>query len=149
MKKITALATLAITMVMMVATEACSPSSEDRLKEAIETSNKECPTSIDHVTTLMEIKIDGDFVTYMCEIDERQLDMDSMLSKRATYIQNIHNTVRNQITNPQSSSGPFFSLIRDAGKGLRHRYRGNNSRKTLDVDITNDELKQMTHTDAN
>lgn len=143
MKKIITIATVAIIMVAMLLPAACSTSSQDRLKEAVEEGNKECPATIDRVTTLVEIKLDDEFVTYVCEIDEKQLSLDQMQAQRDIYTTNIHNMVKQQVTNPQSANGPFFILIMDAGKGLRHRYKGNNSRKTLDIDITNAELQHM------
>ena len=140
------LSILIVILTVGIVVGACSPkSSESQMRELIEESNKECPTSIDHLTTLKEIKIDGDFVTYVCEIDETQLDMDTMLSRRAIYKQNISNTVGSQITNPESASYQFFQLVMESGKGLRHHYAGRRSGKFLDIDITNDQLQQLAH----
>ncbi len=128
---------------LMMRMAACSGSPQSRLKEMIELSNKECPASIDHVTSLIAIKDEGNFVTYVCQIDEDVLDMDEMQANRAIYEQNIKNTFHNQLTLPESTSGPFLQLVIEAGKGLRHHYVGKNSRKTLDIDITNEQMRQL------
>ena len=110
---------LGIALAMIVA--ACSSnSSESRLRETIELSNKDCPASIDHVTVLKEIKLDEKWVTYVCEIDETTLPIDSMLSQRAIYNQNIQNMIKTQLTSPQSTNAPFLQLVMEAGRGLRH-----------------------------
>jgi hypothetical protein len=131
---------IALTMIMT----ACSgDNSESRLRETIVESNKECPASIDHVTVLKEIKIEGEFVTYVCEIDETLLDMETMQSQRAIYNQNIQNMIRNQLTNTQATNAPFLQLVMDAGKGVRHHYVGNRSGKTLIIDVTNSQMQQL------
>lgn len=143
MRKHSAKFVVLIALVMMLATGACGNSPESRLKQFIEEGNKECPASIDHITTLLEIKDEGKFVTYVCQIDEKLLDMTEMLQQRAIYEQNISSTVARQITDPQSANGPFFITVMEAGKGLRHHYVGKDSRKTLDVDLTCEQLQQM------
>ena len=133
---------LGIALAMIVA--ACSSnSSESRLREMIELSNKDCPASIDHVTVLKEIKLDEKWVTYVCEIDETMLPIDSMLSQRAIYNQNIQNMIKTQLTSPQSTNAPFLQLVMEAGRGLRHHYVGNRSSKSMDVDISNEQLQQL------
>ena len=140
---------MAMTLMAIMIVGACSISPESRLKEIIKESNKECPASIDHITTLLEIKDEGDFVTYVCQIDDKLLDMTEMQQQRAVYQQNIRNTVARQLSNPQSVNGPFFLIVMEAGKGLRHHYVGKDSRKTLDIDLTCEQLKQMAQTSSN
>ena len=132
-----------VAVIVMLAMGACSSSPESRLKKVIEESNKECPANIDHITTLLEIKDDGNFVTYVCQIDDKLLDMTEMQQQRAVYEQNIRSTVERQLTDPQSANGPFFITVMEAGKGLRHHYVGKDSRKTLDIDLTCEQLQQM------
>lgn len=133
---------LVIVLAMIVA--ACSSnSSESRLRETIELSNKDCPASIDHVTVLKEIKLDDKWVTYVCEIDETKLPIDSMLSQRGIYNQNIQNMIKTQLTNPQSTNAPFLQLVMEAGRGLRHHYVGKRSNKSMDVDISNEQMQQL------
>ena len=143
MRKHSAKFVVLIALSVMLALGSCGNSPESRLKEIIEESNKECPASIDHITTLLEIKEDGNFVTYVCQIDEKLLDMTEMQQQRAVYEQNIRNTVARQLTDPQSANGPFFLTVMEAGKGLRHHYVGKDSRKTLDIDLTCEQLQQM------
>lgn len=133
---------LVIVLAMIVA--ACSSnSSESHLRETIELSNKDCPASIDHVTVLKEIKLDDKWVTYVCEIDETKLPIDSMLSQRGIYNQNIQNMIKTQLTNPQSTNAPFLQLVMEAGRGLRHHYVGKRSNKSMDVDISNEQMQQL------
>lgn len=140
MKKYFTLLVVAIAMIMA----ACNgDSSESRLRETVEQSNKECPAIIDHVTVLKEIKLDDKLVTYVCEIDETKLPMDSMLSQRAVYTQNIQTLIKTQLTNSQSSNAPFLQLVMEAGRGVRHHYVGNRSGKSMDVDITNEQMQQL------
>ncbi len=134
-----ALVAVAVSVIML---EACGGSAtpESTLKQLIQESNKECPTSIDHITTLKQIKIEDKFVTYECSIDETQLDMDSMIAKRAIYEQNIRNNTAYQLSG-MSGNEQFFNLIVEAGMGLRHHYEGQRTRKSMDIDISNDQLK--------
>ena len=49
----------------------------------------------------------------------------------------------NVFTDPSSPVGDFFRMIGKKGWGIRYSYKGNASGKVLNIDFTNDQLKQM------
>lgn len=115
----------------------------EQLAIQMEITNASLPMQVDAVTTLLSTTIDGDYMTYNYEIDDSQLAIDEMENQRATYVDNIGRGLRDAMGDVQSSAGMFFKQVIKAGKGVRYRYKGKASGKTLDIDFTNAQLRQM------
>jgi len=112
---------------------------EEVLLSAIESTNLQMPMLADEGLLLTEVKLDGDYVTYVCETDERLYDIDQMTDSRVQIKASMFSMI--------SEMGPvektFMQKIVAAGKSLRYLYVGTTTGKQLAIDISTNEVRSQ------
>ncbi|MDO4191047.1 MAG: hypothetical protein Q4D14_05115 [Bacteroidales bacterium] len=117
---------------------------EAQLKSQIEMSNLQLPRQIDEFTICKNIAIEGKSVVYyMTILESKEFDMTEIEKGKAQ--KNFASLIKSGVS--ASANDPiqfrFFKLVLEAGKGIIYRYVGDHTQKTVDVVITNKELKQL------
>ncbi len=116
---------------------------DEQIQTQVDFSKVSLPQQLDSATTMVDTKIEDGFIVYIYDIDEQRLTMSEMESKQHVYRDNISTLINNVFTDPSSPVGDFFRMIGKKGWGIRYSYKGNASGKVLNIDFTNDQLKQM------
>lgn len=101
------------------------------------------PAKFDEATTLVDMKMEEGFVVYVYDIDENILKISDMEATVFSRRERIIEGMRNAFNSSMSPAESFFKLVAVAGKGVRYFYKGSNTAKTLSIDITNAELRQL------
>jgi hypothetical protein len=117
-------------------------SKEVLLDQEIASSNAQMPIQMDNATTLLSLSRDGEIVTYEYLLDENEVDFSQFIEDKAQH----RNKLSNQITllsTTEPSMHAFMSLLKETGKSLRYRYKGNSSGVVVTIEFSNDELQEM------
>ena len=117
-------------------------SKEILLDKEIEASNAQFPVQVDDATTLMSLSRDGNIVTYEYEIDESAFDFETFTAQKESFKSQLEKQIA-VLSTPNSEVYVFMSLLKDTGNSLRYLYKGNRSGKTMVIEFSNDELKQI------
>lgn len=112
------------------------------LDKEIAASNAQFPVKVDDATTLMSLSRDGNIVTYEYEIDESAFDFETFMAQKERFKSQLENQIA-VLSTPNSEVYVFMSLLKDTGNSLRYLYKGNRSGKTMVIEFSNDELKQI------
>lgn len=112
---------------------------ESRLKALIDNSNLQLPSKIGDGLTLITINNDENNVVYVYETDEDKISLTSLKKN----IKNVKAAVVEELKGQNVAEKTFMKAVVENNKGLVYQYRGNVSKKTVDVVINLDELKQI------
>lgn len=112
---------------------------ESRLKALIDNSNLQLPSKIDDGLTLITINNDENNVVYVYETDEDKISLTSLKKN----IKNVKAAVVEELKGQNIAEKAFMKTVIENNKGLVYQYVGNVSKKTVDVVINLDELKQI------
>ncbi len=119
---------------------------DEEVDHLIKLNRLTLPKQLDAATTMTDLKLEGDYMIYYYDINEDVLTIEEMNNNTSTYRDIIINGMKGEFANPDSPMAYFFGLIGKMNKGLRYSYHGTKSGNTLDIDITNAELKQVAAT---
>lgn len=118
---------------------------EARLQAQIRVTNLSLPRMVDEITCCDRAAIEGKNVVYyetVIESSEFSLaDLKTGKQKKAFVDIIKAGTIVNVKTDPLQSN--LFKLIVATGRGLKYRYTGNTTGKTIDVVFSNKEMKQL------
>lgn len=117
----------------------------DLLDWQIEVSNSMLPKQIDELGDLVSLEQDSISVSYIYSIDEDKASMKQIQAAKDEIATELKTELKEQLTSPKSSSKPFSMLVIKAGKNLRYVYKGDKTGKTVSIDISNQELKEITN----
>ncbi|MBQ2164001.1 MAG: hypothetical protein II445_05785, partial [Muribaculaceae bacterium] len=92
---------------------------------------------------LVDMNIEEGFVTYIYDIDESIVKISDMEANVFSRREMIIEGMRNVFNSTMSPAESFFKLVAVAGKGVRYQYKGNETGKSLNIDVTNTELRQL------
>ena len=120
------------------ALEMPAPTSEDKLRLAIQQTNRQMLLDTGTGVIVIELVEQGDVVVYMSKVtDKDQFD----------YIARNQEGVKNNQRVTFKMMGPtdkaFFKMIAEAGKGLGYTYYMEGSDETIEVIHSNSELKEI------
>lgn len=79
---------------------------------------------------------DGNNLVVECSLDERYIDMDLMKRDRKS----LQKEIESDIAHSGGDNGVIDKFVKDHGKGMVFRYRGNRTGKYVDARISNDLL---------
>ncbi|MBR2195919.1 MAG: hypothetical protein IJ911_09930 [Salinivirgaceae bacterium] len=118
-----------------------STSPHELLLNLINSTKIQLPMTVDVVTTLKDLTIEGENVVYIYNIDENQVNMDDAEK-------NINNLKANTVENTKRvindvAAGQFFQTVIKDGKNVCYRYIGNKTNKTVEFVITHNELLEI------
>lgn len=120
-----------------------NPISNDELLDwEVMASNSILPRKLDEVTTLISLTRDGNVVAYSYEIDEDKLDMSVVSDGKDQLKQTLAAQVAT-LNSPTSVAQTFMRLLRRGNKELHYVYKGNLSGKTVRIEFSNDELRDL------
>ena len=113
----------------------------DLLQTAIENSKMQMPMQLDELTTLTDMKLEGDNVVYFYEIEEdgfsvSDFDMDNVREGTIEELQNLNKDVVGH---------NFITMVVENDKNLIYRYKGKQSGQVDEVLISNAELSNILH----
>ena len=119
------------------------PISNDELLDwEVMASNSILPKKLDDVTTLISLTRDGDVVAYTYEVDEDKLDMAVVNDGQSELKQTLSAQIAT-LNSPTSTAQTFMRLLRRGNKDLHYVYKGNLTGKTVRIEFTNDELREL------
>ena len=113
----------------------------DLLKTAIENTKMQMPMQVDELTTLTDMKLEGDNVVYIYEIEEDGFtisDIDINTVREAT-IEELENLNKDVVGHN------FITLVVENDKNLIYRYKGKQSGQADEVSVSHAELSNILH----
>ncbi len=114
----------------------------DQLDLQVQLTRYTLPLEVDELTVLTDMVLEDGSVVYLYDIDDRQVDMDVFAEHAEEQKSNILQELKRQSRDENSSLAHFLGLVMHENKGIVYRYRGRSSGKTVDVEISNIELKK-------
>lgn len=103
---------------------------EDDLESAIQIANNDMPQIVEEGMRIDEILLEGDYVTYVCTIDE---GLYSISDIRASHSE-IKEAMLDFLKNDEESQS-FLSICKSHNKGIAYRYEGDETGKTHTIYI--------------
>ncbi len=120
-------------------------SKSDLLDWQIQITNSALPQQIDVGTTLVSLNRQGDIVSYIYEIDDEVVEMsllkDYLDEAKADFIQELEQ----ELATPTSLVKRFTTLVCQTNKSLRYVYRGKTTGEELAIELSNAELRNISH----
>ena len=103
---------------------------EDDLESVIQIANNDMPQIVEEGMRIDEILLEGDYVTYVCTIDE---GLYSISDIRASHSE-IKEAMLDFLKNDEESQS-FLSICKSHNKGIAYRYEGDETGKTHTIYI--------------
>lgn len=114
---------------------------EEILRTFITIDKNTLPLTIDSKTKIVDLKIEKDNLIYVYEIDESSFDI-SEIEKSTLYKESGIRNMRDQFLS-NTLTGYLYKIVCLSGRGICHRYVGNKTGKTVDIQFTNTEIRQI------
>lgn len=111
------------------------------LQSFCETVNKLLPEDIEDGITQTEVLLEDDYLVYKYAIDESKESMSEWKEMKNEIKRDLIEIIRTDPTNLGGRS--FLELVIKTNRGLTFRYEGSTSKESVDVIITNTELKRF------
>lgn len=112
---------------------------ENKLKLAVEASNRQCPFSMGAVGDIESVAYEDGMVIYTLAINEQFANVKAMSENR----DDVKRTVMTNYANPEGKLKAMHDLIMDANASVRFVYKGKDSGDSFEVTLTADELKEV------
>lgn len=111
----------------------------EQIQIQIDITKLNLPKQLDEMTTMVDIKLENDFVTYCYDINDEVLPLSEMQGGQRD---NIVYGIKGELAQ-NSPMAIFFKMVTDMGKGLRYQYHGTKSGETVNIDFNNGEMRQL------
>ena len=110
---------------------------EDRLNAEIEATNVQLPMMVDEATVLEKLVVEGNSVVYLYKLDESTISIEDLKGNAEAAKENV----RNSIVNGGPVVQNFLKKVLDTGRSLKYRYVGSESRESMELIFTTDDLQ--------
>lgn len=111
-------------------------SSDDKVIMILETTKSQLPLTLAAGMTITKMIVQDGFLTTVIEVDENQYNLAGFQSKKA--LEGIEN-----YANTDMATQYQWQLFAEAGLGVRYTYIGSISKKSINLDIPNQRLKEL------
>lgn len=111
-------------------------SSDDKVIMILETTKSQLPLTLAAGMTITKMIVQDGFLTTVIEVDENQYNLAGFQSKKA--LEGIEN-----YANTDMATQYQWQLFAEAGFGVRYTYIGSISKKSINLDIPNQRLKEL------
>jgi hypothetical protein len=112
---------------------------DDKLNADIEATNMQLPMTVDEVTILKSLSVEGNYVVYLYQIDESMVELNAIKDNIETFKGNVKESLKD--------GGPvvqaFISKVLEAGKNIKYRYVGNETGQRVEFVFSTDDLKDL------
>ena len=112
------------------------------LDKEIAASVAQFPMQVDDATTLVLLSRDGNVVTYDYALDESKMNFDEFIANQESFKAQLRNNIV-VVCTPSSDFHTFMTLLRDTDKELRYRYKGKPSGRSVTIEFSNNEIKEL------
>lgn len=109
-----------------------SDSPAEFLKKLVNTSNVQCPMTIDEGLVIYELTIEGDYVVYNVNVDETLYNIDNIKENAAQTKETIKSTL---IDSSDKAVVHFINACKNAKKGVAYKYIGSTSGESYQINI--------------
>ena len=115
----------------------------DLLDWQIEITKSMLPKQFDELGDFVSLEQDSISVSFIYSINEEKVSMKQLQAAKDEVATELKTELKEELTSPKSTSKPLLMLVIKAGKNLRYVYKGNKTGKTVSIDISNQELKEI------
>ncbi len=122
-------------------------SDEENIKTTVTVTRAMLPMPLDSVTDMVDVTLDKENLVYVYNIKEDNFDI-SRLENEPTFRDNIAMGITQQFST-NSSAGELFKKLCLSGRGLCYRYTGSKTSKTINIDFSNTQLRQLANNSLN
>lgn len=122
-------------MLALIMLSACG-SSKEQLKADVEAANKECPMTIDEVTVLSSVSMEGNNFVYNYSIDENYVSVADVEQNKAV----LRASIKERLSNPDQLIQKVIEVCKNANAGLSYRYVGDVSGDVSVINFSPSEL---------
>lgn len=107
------------------------------LEEIVEVANEDLPETIDEGLIMTKIVIEGNYLVYICSVDEDEYDIDMIRESK----NEVKNAIKKDLLNPNDSDIQYTRrMCKKYHKGIAYRYVGRDSRDSYTIYISSKEL---------
>ena len=122
---------------MVFALVSCQKQASSALDKALTEARKTLPKDLGNGMMLTTIEVEGDYIAYTTECNEKILDIDVLNSRKEL----VKKGIVESLTGSSKSQMQFFlKICKIAKKGLAFKYVGKESGKVCQVEVPYDEL---------
>lgn len=114
---------------------------DEIIENLVEITRNALPKTVDRITQIIDFKLEKDNIIYVYEIDETDFDI-SQIENNSNYKDNGNFVIGNELRN-NTLTGVLYKLVARSGRGICHRYIGKNTGKTVDIQFSNSEIRQI------
>jgi len=112
---------------------------QEELDSQVKIINQQCPSQIDKITTLVNVTMDDESITYHYTIAEESVEMKTLMEN----VENMKAGLANSIINNMSSMHTFIVACINTNRSLVYHYVGDNSGDDFSVVFSVDELAEL------
>ena len=107
------------------------------LEEIVEMANEDLPETIDEGLIMTKIVIEGNYLVYICSVDEDEYDIDMIRESK----NEVKKSIKKELLNPNDSDIQYIRrMCKKYHKGIAYRYVGLDSRDSYTIYISSKEL---------
>lgn len=114
---------------------------DEIIENLVQITRKAMPKTVDRVTKIVDFKLEKDNIIYVYEIDDSNFDI-SQIENNSSYKDNGNMVIGNELRN-NTLTGVLYKLVARSGRGICHRYTGKGTGKTVDIQFSNSEIRQI------
>lgn len=108
---------------------------------SIEAERTSLPVEIDEGLWLTDYRLEGDNIVVCIQIDESLYSIDEIASNKNLVKESM---LEEGLTDPESKA--LFDMCKISHSGLKYSYSGNRSRKTIDIELSSNEIRRIVQT---
>lgn len=112
---------------------------EELLAKQIEVTNLQMPMELGYGMVMVKFQREGDYIVTYCECDESIIPIDALKENVAAMKSSLKSTMTSYASDPSVSE--LVRLCKDAGVGIKYKYIGKSSGKSVTVGLSADELE--------
>lgn len=127
----------AIAAISLLAFASCS--GNGKLKEIVNSINKECPASMGELGVMASAELDGNNVTIKMMVNEQYVNIEALQNNPGTMKANI----RSMFTTPTEDMKALIEALQQANGGITFVYVGETSGKKVSVSLSSEEMQTM------
>lgn len=112
---------------------------QELLAKQIEVTNLQMPMDLGYGMVMVKFQREGDYIVTYCECDESMISIDALKENVAAMKTSFKSTMTSNAADPSVSE--LVRICKDAGVGIKYKYIGKSSGKSVTVGLSADELE--------
>lgn len=105
--------------------------------DVVQQVNRNLPMDLGNGLVLSRAEVSGNYVVYVCDVDEDYVSIDNLRNNSYEVKSNIRSTIAN------TSDDPFLPYLKNLGMGVAYKYVGTTSGDEVYIEFSPEEVAEM------